>query len=616
VALLGLLLVGGVAAGVFWLRGGLLGREPFNGPTFTVKRDKLRVTIVERGSLEAAENKDVICQVRAGTKNATVSTTVKWVKDNGDHVKKGEVVVYLDDSGLQEAFKDQKIKVDGAKADLVKAEEQYRIDEIGTQTDIEKAKNDRDLAKIDLEKYVKGDFIQAVKDVEGRIETARSDYENWKDRSSWSARMVKKGLMGKSQADADESRMDGARIALEKVDEEKRVLVEYTKAYNVQDKTTKLAQAERGLQKTMIQARATLSLDDAARKSKKFVFDQESARMADIEDQIGKCTLKAPQDGVVVYYMPEQTRGGIGSQQSIVAAGEPVHEGQKLLQIPDMRQMQVNVRVHEAMVSRLHNAAAHDPDTWQHAEVRIDAFPSTVLHGHVRTVDNQPSQTDWFSSDVKVYKTIVTLDESMEGLKPGMSAEVTITADESREPVLLVPVQSVVGAISMGAERYCFVVGPDGRTEMRDIVCGMSNERVVEVKSGLKEGEKVALNPRPLLPEGSELRPGKVHAKDEAGSSEGGEKKQWKKGEGGPKGPGAAPGAGKGPAAGGPGGGPGAAPGGAAPDAAAAQRAQQFMTEMRSLTPEQRRDRLNQIPAEYRSKARQALQGAGMQVAN
>ena len=614
-----LLLGGGVAAaGFFWVKGGLLGKEPFNGPTATVKKDKLRVTIVERGSLESAENKDVICSVRAGTKGATNATTVKWVKDNGDEVKKGEVVIELDDSGLQEQLKDQKIKVDGAKSDLVQAEEKYHIDEIQTQTDIEKAKNDRDLAKIDLEKYVKGDFIQSLKDVEGRIETARSDYENWKDRSSWSQRMVKKGLMGKSQADADESRLDGARIALEKVVEEKRVLVEYTKKYNIQDKTTKVDQAERTLEKTRIQARATLAQDDAARQSKKFVFEQESARMRDIEDQISKCTLRAPQDGVVVYYVPEQTRGGIGSQQSIVAQGEPVREGQKLLQIPDLSQMQVNVKVHEAMVSRLHNAGK-DASNWQHAEVRIDAFPSRLLHGHVKTVDNQPSQGDWFSADVKNYKTIVSLDESMDGLKPGMSAEVTITADESPREVLLIPIQSVLGAISMGADRKVYVLGGDGVPQLRDIVCGMSNERLVEVKSGLKEGEKVVLDPRPLLPEGSDLKAAKPRTKNQEGAGEGGERKSWKKGEGG-KGPGGAI-PGKGPGPGGPGGlkgGPGKGPGaGGPPDAAALQRMQQqFMTEMRSLTPEQRRDRLNQIPAEYRDKARQALQGAGMQVAN
>src|SRR5205807_803018 len=135
-------------------------------------------------------------------------------------------------------------------------------------------------------------------------------------------------------------------------------------------------------------------------------------------------------------------------------------------------------------------------------QIRVDSFSSHVLKGHVKTVDTVASQADWFSSDVKNYKTMVTIDAGqIEGLRPGMSAEVTISAEESSGPVKVVPVQSVVGTISMGAKRKCFVINREGQPELRDIVVGMSNERLVEVKDGLEEGEKVVENPRPLLGE-------------------------------------------------------------------------------------------------------------------
>ncbi len=110
-----------------------------------------------------------------------------------------------------------------------------------------------------------------------------------------------------------------------------------------------------------------------------------------------------------------------------MAQGEPVREGQKMMQIPDLSQMLVNVRVHEAMVSTCTTKRMPtDKSTWQTAQIRVDAFPSRILHGHIKTVDTVASQQDWFASDVKVYKTMVSIDEPMEGLKPGMSAEVTI----------------------------------------------------------------------------------------------------------------------------------------------------------------------------------------------
>ena len=112
---------------------------------------------------------------------------------------------------------------------------------------------------------------------------------------------------------------------------------------------------------------------------------------------------------------------------------------------------------------------------------------------------------------------MIAIRESLPGLKPGMSAEVTIFADESAEPVLVVPVQAVLGTITMGAERKCFVVDAKGQTELRDIVVGMSNERLVEVKSGLNEGDRVVQNPQPLLKEDSELKAGKPRGKEQEG---------------------------------------------------------------------------------------------------
>src|SRR5205807_5736179 len=92
----------------------------------------------------------------------------------------------------------------------------------------------------------------------------------------------------------------------------------------------------------------------------------------EIEGEIKKCKIYAPQEGMVVYYVPEQARFGGGSQQSIVAQGEPVREGQKLMQIPDLKHMLVNTKVHEALVSRVHRD--------QQATVRVDPFPDQTLH--------------------------------------------------------------------------------------------------------------------------------------------------------------------------------------------------------------------------------------------
>ena len=51
------------------------------------------------------------------------------------------------------------------------------------------------------------------------------------------------------------------------------------------------------------------------------------------------------------------------------------------------------------------------PSTWQKAQVKVDAFPNRVLSGHIKTIDTVASQQDWFASDVKVYKTMISIDQ-------------------------------------------------------------------------------------------------------------------------------------------------------------------------------------------------------------
>src|SRR5207248_1389794 len=129
-----------------------------------------------------------------GTKGSTIATSIKWIIDAGVEVTKDEKIMELDSSGFVESAKSQKITVESAEADWIEADKQYDFQKSQNESDLEAAENALILARIDLEKYNRGDFIQSLKDVEGRIETTRSDLENWKDRAAWSARMFKKKL--------------------------------------------------------------------------------------------------------------------------------------------------------------------------------------------------------------------------------------------------------------------------------------------------------------------------------------------------------------------------------------------------------------------------------------
>jgi RND family efflux transporter MFP subunit len=543
-----------------------------------VKREPLEVTVVERGQLEAAENKDIICQIKG--KGTSFATTIKWVIDDGSHVKKGEKVIELDRSGLEDQDRAQQIEVDKARADVVTAEGQLEITKSQNDSDYSAAEVALKLAKIDLRKFKLGEYPQQLADVEGRLEAA-------KDREAWSQRMKLKGYMSASQAEAE-------RLSLEKIKEEFRVLTDFTKERTETDLDSKVREAERALKRVETQNAAKLNTALSDLKTKKGLLAQQEEKLKDIRDQLAVCALTAPQDGMVVYYIPEQSRSMSGSQQSIIAQGEPVREGQKLIRIPNLDHMLVNSKVHEAMVSKV------KPN--MKVDVRVDAFPDLVLKGSVRNVATVAIANDWRTADVKMYQVMVSIDESIPNLKPGMSARTTIFVEATENQVLAVPIQAIIGGAEMGAVRKCFVRAADGNVEEREIALGLSNDKMVEIRSGLNEGEQIVLNPKVLIGNNAKTRsPSDFENKNGNGGPEGKGKAEGKAtgdvpGKAGAKGPGGPPNA------------------GAGISDEMKKRMQEFDAQMRKASPQERKKLLEQVPEQFRAQTKDRYKAMGLEI--
>jgi RND family efflux transporter MFP subunit len=458
--------------------------------THRIQKERLELTIVERGALESAKNSDIICNVKSGAKGSSFSTTIKWVIDDGSVVKARDLLIELDPSGLEEQLKQHEITLIQADADVIQAKLTYDIEAKQAESDIETAKVGVDLARLVLTKYLDGDYPQLLKDISSRKLTAESDLGLLRERTSWAQRMVKLGYLSTSQGQSQQIQLQNAELALAKVEEEFRVLQQYERQRAEKDLQSKLDEAIRTLDRVTKQGEAKKQQAHSNLDAKQKILKQARTREKEIKKEIGYCTIRAPQDGMVVYYVNESSRYSGSNRSSLIAQGEPVTEGQKLMRIPDLRTMQVNVKVHEALVSRV--------QVGQPATVRVDAFPNRLLRGKVKQVATVASQADWYSSDVKVYQTIVSIDETVEGLRPGMSAEVTIEVGDPLDNVVAVPVHAIVGGTELGKYRKCYVRTVAG-VEERDIVIGMTNDRMAEVKSGLQEGEHVVVNPRVLI---------------------------------------------------------------------------------------------------------------------
>jgi HlyD family secretion protein len=410
---------------------------------FQVKPANLPVTVTERGLLESSENKDVFCEVEGGT-------TIIMIVPEGKRVAKGDLVCELDSSALRDQLINQEITTKGAEANY------------------ENAKLTRQVAEIAVTEYLEGIYKQDLQTVLGEIALAESEKSRAVDRLDWSKRMKDKGYVSEAQFIADRVSLQQKTFALEQAQTKKDVLQKYTK-----NKT------EKELMSEVEKARS----DELAKQA---TWELEKSKQAKLERQIAKCKLLAPADGLVVYANDPSRFGG--SSQPQVEEGAAVRERQKIFSLPDISRMRVNAKVHESMVDRIAKGL--------HARIRVDAFADQELTGTVESINPLPDPSSFFASDVKVYTTYVTIDKGLPGLRPGMSTQVTILVTELQD-VLSVPVQAVLEY--KGKDHVAIKHGD--RYDWADVELGISNDKLVEVRKGLKAGDLVALNPVSLMSE-------------------------------------------------------------------------------------------------------------------
>jgi multidrug efflux pump subunit AcrA (membrane-fusion protein) len=323
-----ILLLGGAAFAGYWF----FGRETDQHKNLiheeVKRRPKIQFKVVERGTLEAKDNHNITCEVKTGSRGAP---KIKDVVENGTIVKEGDLLVVIDDSYLQEQATNQKIARDKAEQDQTAA----KLLLPGKETAVAVALQNK-------EKWIKGDYLQQLHDLEGQIQTSESNLLQEEDRLAWVSRMVKKKYMTASQEEAEQALLMGNKLDLQKKQEQKKVLTDYTNPTTISTMEKAISDAKNDLE--------TAQKDKAIKDA---VFKQQDDLYKDLEAQIKQCKVTATHSGIVVYYVPEQTRMGSGSNQSIIAQGEPVQYGQKMMSIPDLSHMLVNVRIHEAFVGHL-----------------------------------------------------------------------------------------------------------------------------------------------------------------------------------------------------------------------------------------------------------------------
>lgn len=169
--------------------------------------------------------------------------------------------------------------------------------------------------------------------------------------------------------------------------------------------------------------------------------------------------IRAPAPGIVI--------------SRLVTAGSVVQPSSELFVISDLSTIWAIAAVQEEYLPRVRPGMA--------ARVSVQAYPDRPFAGHILRIDEK------LDAATRTVQAIVEIDNRAGLLKPEMYAVVEVESGASEEG-LFVP----QGAIQdLNGQTAVFVETAPDRFEPRPVETGRSLERLIEIRRGLRAGERV-----------------------------------------------------------------------------------------------------------------------------
>ncbi|HLQ36628.1 MAG TPA: efflux RND transporter periplasmic adaptor subunit [Planctomycetota bacterium] len=453
-----------VGGGITWKV--LKGPDPVLVVTAKAERVRnLRAIVSATGEIRAKEFVDIQAEVPG--------VIIELPVREGDQVKKGDILLRLDDLQLR-------ADEDAARAQVGAAEADAQNNEVGVATALANlAAEETALAnlKVDLE--------------QARVTRARSQASYLRKKELFDGGLL--GIEEYELADAD------ARIAQQRL------------AWN----EARIRQGDANLNAVATRVDAARAQRDGTCRR----IDAAKAALARATDLLGKTVLRSPLNGLITKLNVEKGERAVpGIQSNPIAT---------LMTIADMSVIEAEIKVNETDIVHVEVGAP--------AEVEVDALGDQKLDGKVTEIGQSPIQPAATGSGTgssnqnqegKDFKVKVRLANPPPSLRPGFTAQARIVT-AVREECMVLPLPALTKReVEIDAQgRYVPAPEPvddktpqvyagrrqnrkefegvflllDGRARFRPVQTGVTGEMDIEVLSGLVEGDEVVSGPNQAL---------------------------------------------------------------------------------------------------------------------
>ena len=483
------LLVGVVVAAYFSIsrtRSAEATLPPAQQTLFPVQRGSLVSSLVCTGYVRGADAILVECEVQhvelAGEGNDR-RPTVTWIIEEGTRVKKGDRLLELDRSLVQEQILDQEGVVAEAESKVAQTREQLKVAEIEAEAVVLEAKVGFDQAKLALDEYMQGKFPVDVATQQQQIKVAETEVANAQDTLVWSDRLVKEGFITPAQVNADRLMSQRAEVGLETAKETLQLMQTYDHRRQVMQLQSDLKQKEFLLAKAKFDGQSNVRSMQSQLLAAQKTHEREQEKLDQLYTQLDATLVVSPVDGIVVQ---EATYEGDDDDEPLVV-GSTVRYKQDLFYVIQGTALAVELKAPISKAGLL--------QVGQKVYVTPEGYPDLKLRGHIERVGLMPT-AHYRSPDLKWYEFDVRLEEDLTASSIGMNCSGEVILDRIDEATL-VPVAAIrYRPAKRNEDRKPYVLVADGKQfQERDVKLALDDTRMVQVISGVSPGEQVVIPP-------------------------------------------------------------------------------------------------------------------------
>jgi len=201
------------------------------------------------------------------------------------------------------------------------------------------------------------------------------------------------------------------------------------------------------------------------------------SNLALAERQASQRSLQAKMDGRVL--------------SLAVQNGDMLTPNTALLTIGNLNSLQVSADIAEADAAKLKPG--------QKVEITSNALPDANYHGQVQEVGLEARTKAKNQGETTAIPVIISIQKNSL-LRPGYNVDLKITTAVNNQ-ALVVPFDTIIEKRGY----FCVYLISENQAKLQKVQTGISDNNSIQIKSGLKKGDKVVINPPKELKDGSEV---------------------------------------------------------------------------------------------------------------